>query len=304
MSTVFISVLTLFIFLAVGFALARCGIVKHEHSGLLSRLLVWVFLPANIIKTFGANCTVRYLSDNYPIILISLGILSVILVLMHFLARCLSRDKVERGIFEYSLIIPNFGYMGYALVGSVFGDSALMTTMMFAIPLSLYTYTVGFCILSGKKFAPKSLFNPTLVSMVLGILLGVSGIGAYMPSVIDGALSSAAACMGPVSMILTGIVISGFGIRTMFTDIRVYAVSLLRLLAIPLAVGGVLLLLGFEQIVPYAVILYAMPCGLNTVVFVKNAGGDPSLGARLALISSALVCFTAPLVSLIMGIVA
>ena len=306
METVFISVITLFIFLGIGFVMAKCGMVKEEHSEVLSRLLVWVFLPANIIKTFSVNCSVGYLRANYTTVLVSLAILVLIVVIMHFAAKCLAKDKTERAVYEYSLIIPNFGYMGYALIETVLGETALMNTMMFTIPMSLYTYTVGFCSLSGKKFSPRGLLNPTLISLVIGILFGVSGLFTYMPDglhgTVMGVLDNASVCMGPVSMILTGIVISGFKLADVLTDKKAYLISVVRLVIIPLAVGGALMLAGLNAIIPYAVLLYAMPCGLNTVVFVKNAGGDPRYGARLALISSVLVCLTAPLVSFIMGI--
>ena len=45
MSLVFEQVFVLFLFTAVGWVLTRCGVVKSEHGTLLSKLLVFVFLP-------------------------------------------------------------------------------------------------------------------------------------------------------------------------------------------------------------------------------------------------------------------
>ena len=44
-----------------------------------------------------------------------------------------------------------------------------------------------------------------------------------------------------------------------------------------------------------AVLMYAMPCGLNTIVFPKLVGEDCSTGATLALMSNLLAVITIPL---------
>ena len=302
MSAIFEQVLMLFTFIVIGYTLAKTGVVKSEHTAIVSKLLVYVFLPANIVRTFARNCTVSYVSSNYPLILFSLAIITVFAIAARFAARLFTKNRDEYGIYEYSLVVPNFGYMGYAFVGAVFGEAGLMDAMMFSMPISVYTYTVGYCILSGKSFSPKSFLNPTMISLVVGMLLGLTGTGEIMPSLVYGVLDSASACMAPVSMLLVGIVLSDFKIPKMLKDIRTYIIVALRLVIIPIALGGLLLLVAPPSVVRSAVILYAMPCGLNTVVFVKNAGGNCEIGAGLALVSSILSCISIPLVMMLFGI--
>ena len=57
-----------------------------------------------------------------------------------------------------------------------------------------------------------------------------------------------------------------------------------------------------EDIARFAVIFYAMPCGLNTVVFPKMFGEDCKIGAGFAFISNIGACFTIPLVFGLFGI--
>ena len=71
MLTVFIQVLKLLFFALVGFLLAKVKVLDPAHGGILSKLLVWVFLPCNIFKTFAKNCTVAYISENFLLIGIS-----------------------------------------------------------------------------------------------------------------------------------------------------------------------------------------------------------------------------------------
>ena len=302
MTVIFEQVLMLFIFIIIGYILSVSGIVNSEHSAIISKLLVYVFLPANIVKTFIRNCTVTYITQNYSLIIFSSVIIIIFAVAARFAARLFTKKRDEYGIYEYSLIIPNFGYMGYAFVGAVFGEAGLMDAMMFSMPISVYTYTVGYCILSGKPFSFKSLLNPTMISLSLGMILGLVGVGDVMPSIAYSVLDTASACMAPVSMLLVGIVLADFKISEMLRDARSYLIVALRLFVIPVSVGAILSILAPDYVTRTAVILYAMPCGLNTVVFVKNAGGNCKIGAGLALISSVLACASIPLVMMLFGI--
>ncbi len=292
----------LFAFAAIGYVLAKCGIAKSEHADLLSKLLVYVFLPASVFKTFAQNCTVAYIKESYVLILASLAIVVSLMVLTRLGVLLFCRRSSERGIYEYSVITPNFGYTGYALTEALFGSVALMSVMIFALPMSIYVYTFGYMLLSGKKATLKNLLNPMMLSLLLGALCGVAGLGAYIPSFVYDLLGNAGACMAPVSMLLVGLVISEYKLSDLFSRPAVYVVSLLRLFAVPLAIGAVLLLFKNEILLRDAVVHYAMPCGLNTVVLVKNAGGDCRPGAALALVSNILACLSIPLVLYIFGI--
>ena len=300
MQIVFEQVLTLFLFAAVGYALSKSGAVSPAHSKLLSSLLVYVFLPCNIFRTFAANCTTSYLRDNYQTVLFSIGTLLVLATVMEAVSRLFSKDAYERKIYRYSLIIANYGYMGYALAESLLGSVKLMNVMMFALPLSVYTYTVGFSSLTKRKLSLRKLINPVNISMILGIVVGLCSLP--VPTVLTEAASKASSCMAPISMLMAGIVISEFRLGTLLRQPRYYALVGLRLLGIPLLLGTVLSLFGNPAVVEAAVVLLAMPCGLNTIVFPKIVGENCEIGAGLAFISNILACATIPLVFRIFGI--
>ncbi len=293
----------LFAFVAIGFTLARCKIVKNEHSDFISRLLVYVFYPANNLKALSRYCTVAYLRENYVLILASLAILTILVLIMHFIAKLFANDRVKRAIYEYSLIISNFGALGYTFAEELFGIAGLNNVIVFSIPLTLYTYTFGYCMLSGKRFAFKNLVNPSSISLIVGILIGVTGLGTLLPNMVYSLFDKASYCMAPLCMLLAGIVIAEFGVLKMLKNPRAYIVTFLRLIVIPLAIGGILTFLRADRwIIVSAVLLYAMPCGMNTIVFPKNAGQDCAPGASLALVSNLLACGTIPLVFYIFGI--
>lgn len=302
MEVIFEQVLILMAFAAIGFVLAKVGIVQHEHATILSKLLVYMFSFCYTIVTFARNCTVSYLRENIQLVLWSAVIILVLAVGMHFAGKLFSKDKQLQSIYEYSLVIPNIGYMGYPLAEALFGATGLMNVMMFGIPMQIYINTVGYCILSGQKVRLRSLINPAMLGLVIGIVLGISGLGAKLPNVLYTVMDKAGACVGPVSMLLLGIVLSQFGLGAVVREPRNYILTALRLVVIPVVIGGVLMLLGYAEVAKVAVLMYAMPCGLNTIVFVKNAGGDCQPGAGMAFWSNLLAIGTIPLVLYLFGI--
>lgn len=302
MQIVIEQVLILLLFIAVGYTLGKTKIANSDHSKVLSVLGVYIFIPANIFKTFASRFTVAYLSEKYPLILASAGIVVVMALLSYPIAKLLIKDKYQQAIYRYSLVLPNYGYVGYALAEGIFGADMLLNVMIFALPMSLYTYTIGYCSLTRTKVNLKKLLSPTNVAIVLGAVWGL--LGLPVPSVVGAVFNKASACMGPVSMLLTGIVISQYKLLDLFANKNVYIISMLRLFVIPCAAAGVMCLMGLNPLVPPVLLILAMPCGMNTIVFPKLVGEDCRTGAALTCVTSILCCITIPLCLWLFGIAA
>lgn len=293
MTVVISQVAILVLFALIGFVLAKAKLLNADHSKILSTLLVYVFLPANSFRTFAANFNVKYIKDNYSLILISIVVLAVLIIIAHPLSRILTKDSYKRAVYNYSLTIPNFGYMGYALAESILGSSALLDVMIFGLPLSIYVYTYGYCILTKTSLKPKKLINPVTLSLLLGMVVGLSGL--KLPNFINGFLNTAAAPMGIISMLLTGITISQYKFKELIIDKTNYIVILLRLVVLPIAIAYILKIFVSTEVAVISLMAYAMPCGLNTVVFPKLIGEDCRTGASLAMLSSFLSIITIPI---------
>ena len=294
MTIVFEQMILLFAFIMFGWIFGKAGIVKAEHSKILSVLCVYLFLPCTSIKAFSSNFSIENLKKYYPLLGVSLIILTFLFVVALFCSKLLSKNAYMRNVMLYTLVIPNYGYMGYALAEGIYGTGTLLDMIIYAIPFSIFTYTVGYFLLTGGKISFKRLLNPPLISVVVGIIIGLFGI--TFPDVVNTFIDKAASCMAPTSMLLAGITISEFKTKELVTDKKIYIVSFLRLLVIPL---GLLLLFGKlldADVIRVVVLLCAMPCGLNTIVFPKLVGEDCTVGAKLAFVSNILALGTIPFV--------
>jgi predicted permease len=300
MIEIFIQVGTLFIFMAAGFFLTKTGLIKAEHSKILSTLIVYVFLPCNIFNTYVSKFTVGYISANYLLLLVALAITLFLMVVGYFGSKPLTKNKYDRGVYEYSLIVPNSGYMGYPLttalmVSGLLGDSALQDLMVFGIPISLYIYTIGYCKLTKTGLSLKKLLNPIMITTFVGMLAGL--VNLPMDQHVTDLLDKSSACMGPTAMLLGGITLAQYKWGPLFKKTAVYITVFARMIVLPVALGLLLPLFGVpKEIMQTAVLYFCLPCGMNTIVFPKLVGENCETGVSLAVISNIICCITVPII--------
>ena len=295
-------VLCLFIFL--GWVLGKLKKDAAAKSNVLSFLLVNLFFPCKLFLNYANNFTVSYIQRNYMTLFISTGILLLMVVLGQFLPKLLTKDSYQRKVYNYSTTISNYAYFGYVLVGEVFGAEAMNNMMVYCIPCSLYCYTFGVSLLMNKKVSIKSLLSTITVSIALGIVWGL--LQLPLPGAVQTVMKNASGCVGPVSMVLVGLVLSTFSFKDLLPNFSAVVFCLIRLLVFPAITFGIckglsLVMTLPEAVYPSAVLMACMPCGLNPVVFPRLIGQDCRLGAKLILLSSILASVTIPLWLQIIG---
>ena len=316
MLNTFIAVLTplstLFICIGIGFALAKLGILPKEASKSISKLVVWVFAPALSFITMARYFTVDTIAFNSVNLLLSCIVTSISVIIAIPLSRLFAKSGTyESGIYKYALAFANLGYMGDPLVQAIFGDEGLSYYKVFTLPILLTIYTWGMALLvKGEKKSKlgllKKIFNPSTVAMLVGIIIGLSGIGNRLPSFIGSTCDTLKVCMGPMAMILAGITVAKYDVKNMLTNKKNYVTTALRLLVLPTVIISALwatmtfLRAVFKieisnSIIHLAFFAFATPLGLNTVVFPEAYGGDPEPGAGMALVSHTLCVLTIPL---------
>ncbi len=300
MSVVFEQVIILFTFVIIGYFLSKKKIINCEHSKLLSALVVYIFLPCKVFNTFSVNFTTEYISKNYLLLIISLIVLIGVLIMARFVSKLFSDDPYKRNVYRYMLIVPNFGYMGYALAEMLYGNEFLLDVIVFGLPVSIYTNTIGFCMLTKTEISLKKLIQPVIIAIIFGAVFG--WVGIKIPNALRQVLDKASGCMAPICMLLTGIAISEFRIKDLLSDKKAYIISILRLFIIPCVIALILKQFCSPEIVLLSIMIYAMPCGLNTVVFPKLVGESCETGAGAACISAVLACITIPVCVGLFGI--
>ena len=282
----------LYAFLLIGWGFGKRKPDLVSHTQILSFLLVNLFLPAKVFNSFSKNFTKEYIGENYISIFISTALLLLLVGVSIVISKLLTKEPYERKVYRYSIVLANYAYLGYVLVENLYGDKALTTFILFAIPFAIYTYSFGYMLLteSGKSF--KKLFNPITCAILIGAVVGL--VELPIPDVVGKVITSSSSCVGPLAMLLTGISLSQFNIRELVAHKTTYLVCTIRLIVMPLLIFGLFKLLRLDSLLPYAVLMASMPTGLNTIVFPKLVGQDCKTGARLAFLTHIFSCLTVP----------
>jgi predicted permease len=304
----------LFLCIAVGFLLRKMQILPESAGKVMSKLEMYVFCPALSFITMAKYCTVETLAAHATNILFALCAMAIAIALAILFSAMLVKEKgPARGVYAYGLGFANSGYMGDPVVLVIFGPAALAYYKIYLLPLNVGTYTWGLAQIipasEGEQHKMraflKKMCNPPIVSLLVAVAVGLSGLGAHLPTFLTTSLESLMACMGPVAMLLVGFTVAGYPLTSLLKKKKVYVATVLRLLLIPTvilaAIFGIRALanrLGAEisnTVLFLCFFSVATPLGLNSVVFPEAYGGDPEPGAAMALVSHTLCVLTIPL---------
>lgn len=292
--------LRIVILLTIGFAFNRSGLITRAAEQVLSKLVTLLFLPCLTLYTYMVNCDFAALITYSRWALIGGACMAVSIGCALPLARLFGgRDAYLRGVYRYAFAFPNTGGVLTPMILALFGTAGLFKSSMFLFINGILCYTWGIMQLQPAEgrhtlgFYLRRIFNANFIAMLIGIVLGLAGAKNWMPEMALGLIDELGGCYVTIALLLTGFSIADYPIRSVVSDRRVYAYSLLRLLVLP---GVFLVLMKLMDAPPMlalvAVLTFGCPCGMNTVVFPAAYGEDCRPGASMVLVSSVLSIFT------------
>lgn len=289
---------TLLIYIAIGYFLRRHHDLPDEAGHVLSLLCTLLFSPAYSIINLSRNFTMDVIGEK--MLILGYGVLFVFAAfgLSYLLSKPFSKDKNEHNSMIYAFAIPNFGYFGYPVIQAVFGDAMLADVMVFVIPLSFATNSIGYVLfMQGRKIPWKTvLISPMVLSVFIGAIIGISGL--QMPPMVEGILTGLGNCMSPASMLLAGFMLGKFPLNKLLTGIRPYCLSAVRLLLVPLIFGAILWFAGIRGLyLMLPLLITGLPLGMNLVVYPESQGQEriASDNAKLCFISYLLSVAVLPI---------
>lgn len=310
----------LFALIAIGYLLTKLGLVPKNSTAVLSKLENMLFIPALVLGTFIDNFTASQLGGRGILLLLSAGMLVIIVPVSLVVARLIyGNDDFLKKIATYGLCFANFGYMGNAIMKDVFPD-IFTDYVVFTLPLWTLIYVWGVPVLlisgstdtSGEKLSLakrlKPLLNPMFIAIIIGMIIGITGLGKYIPESITSVISASGSCMSPIAMLLTGMTIAASDLRAMLTKWKTYLLSAVRLVAIPLLFILIFAFIPQSSVInptflTCAICSLSMPLGLNTIVVPAGYGKDTTDAAGMALISHTMSIITIPLIFMLFNAV-
>lgn len=287
----------LFLLIMVGFLANKKGYMSAAFNKLFSGFVINVTTPAMIINSVMNND--HTLSRSEVLLLLFLASISygVIILLSKLVPPLLFADKKDANLLRFMTIFSNTGFMGFPVVAAIFGESAVFYAAIFNMPFNILVYSYGVWLISNGKqggFDKKTLLSPCILAASLAIVLYF--LDFSFPAVITQTLGYLADVTVPGAMLIIGSSLALIPLRSVFNGWRIYALSIIKLLMIPVLVYFVMSLFGLRDIlVQVTVVMWAMPVATNATMLATQYGGDESAASKGVLITTLLSILTIPL---------
>ena len=280
-----------------GYAANRLGILGGETDKKISKLLLSVTMPAMIL---GAVST----GETLPEVSVVLGVLKVAVVfyglefaLALAVPPLLGGGPGQKGVWRYTLVCPNVGFIGYPVAVALFGPEALFYAVILVLPFNLLSFTLGPLMLTGaKRFSLRQMFSPCVVASILALALALGRLRP--PAMVGEALEFVGGITVPLSLMFVGSLLAGLPMGRLLASPRLWILTAVRLLAMPAALCPILRALGTEpMILGIAVTQMAMPAAVNGSLLCMEYGGDAECMAQITFVSTLASIVTIPIVA-------
>lgn len=290
--------LELVIIMALGYGLAFFGFLDKRFSDKLSWLVINISMPMLIIasvlgKEGKLSDVLAYLGYGTAFYIISMPI-------AFLCCKLLFVRKKNMGTYQFMLIFSNCSFMGYPIAAAVLGADSVFYMSIFNIPFNIFAFSYGIYLLasgSGNEvgFNPKKLINPGIISSIIAIIIYAYGFS--LPSFIESTFSSVGELTTPLSMLVLGISLAQLPVSELFNEIRLYPISLIRLVGLPVLTYYVMSLLTNDiMMLGVATVTAAMPVASMTVMLTTLYGGNVKLASVGVFITTVLSVISVPLV--------
>ena len=260
-------ILSLLVLLGAGVVLVRTKLLKKEDSVTLSKISVFLLSPCVIVSSFSMQVDGQ--AGHNLLFCFFYAILAnfLFLFLGTFLKRPLHLSPVEEMSLEYT----NCGNFVLPIVAGVLGEEYLLYVSAYITVYNLLVWTHGIHLFQERdKNSPeacsnkdyfkevcskedyckaghskeeysngehkanalfKILFNPNILAILFGVFLFFTKIS--LPAPLSLAISDLGKMIGPISMLITGIVLGTMSFKKILSYRRIYMITAFRLLLFP-----------------------------------------------------------------------
>lgn len=293
-------IVIMFLYMLFGYVLYKGKKISKEGSGNMATLLVWLIIPAVVVKSFCIEPT------RERIVALLLSIVAAVLVQgMSILISRLFFKK--RPIDHFGAAFSNAGFIGIPLVSATVGADAVFYIAFFVAMLNTLQWIYGVAVITEKKMTvtKSTLMHPLILGTALGLVLFFTGLGAKLPGTVSGALAGISGLNAPLAMLIMGVYLAQADLRTLWTDKHLYILSLVRLVLIPLLTLAVLWILhllipAIHSTLVLALLIAAIaPVGANVAVYAQLHNRDYVYASKAVVLSTLLSLVTMPLVVLL-----
>ena len=305
------NVLCIFLMMVPGFIAVRSGIFSRPTITELSKILINFIYPCFIFYSIISCFTFSELVGRWTLPAGSLGIMIAgYLIGLAAVKFIRFRTADEEKSFLFQSLMNNYSFLPLPLVIFLFGEKGGAALIFSSFGAELSVWTIGVFILRGHRFSMKKLthlLTPPMISLYCAILFswilsvlksngclaGHENLAPYANYTLNTFRMIGAATI-PLAMIVAGGRIAMLDFSG-FNNSRIWMLTCLRLIVIPLAALSILKLIGLpgdtEKIL---MIVAVMPTSIASIMMSEIYGGDKEFMAVTVVSSHLFSIITIP----------
>ena len=220
----------LFAIMLMGYAVVKAGLMKSSESKSISVVMVYLVIPCVIIDAFQVDYTADVKKGLLLACAAAVLVHVLFLILTTILKQVLQLDTIERATVIYS----NAGILVIPLVQDLLGQEyVIYSSAYIAVQLILiWTHCKNMICEEDRLEWKKVFLNVNIISIIVGAILFICKI--QLPSGVQDVLDMMNNMIGPIGMLLAGMVIADVPLKTVFTKKRNYVSTVLRLVIYPI----------------------------------------------------------------------
>ncbi len=250
---------------AVGVIAFRCHIVDKNGGRQFSNFVLEIVTPVLVVNAYAE---VQYESRLVVNLLWTFLLAAASYVISIAAVQLLIRRKAgcETAIERFSAIYSNCGFMGIPLASALLGKEGVFYASAFLTVFFCFAWTHGIMLLTGqsdRRALLKKLCSPTMIGIVIGLLLFFFQL--RLPGILQTAFDYVSGLNTPMAMVASGISVAQAHVFQAIRNPRVYYVSAVKLLILPMILAFILLPMTF------------IPIEIRTVVLVLTAAPSAAM---------------------------
>jgi hypothetical protein len=303
MQVVAVSVFLLFALIFLGFFIGKRQIIRQECTPDLSNFILKVTMPVTVFCSIVDQQGSGMLGSCAVILVAAILLHAVTGIIGLLIVRILPIPDEEKGVWIYTCMLSNNGFMGLPLALSIYGSRGMFLMALCNVVTNFVIFSVGIKLLTWKYPVKESislkkmLLNNINIAVVIGFVFYFANIP--VPDAVDQLLTYVSNITSGLSMIVVGLSLSRLPFRAVFEDKKMFLLAALRLLILPFAVIVILNVLPIEldQTLKSVLILTAaLPASSAQSMIAEQYRTNTSAAGRAVFITTLFSVITVPII--------
>ena len=295
MTLVFTQILTIMLYIAVGFVAGKAGMISPEQRKYLSGFCSNLILPFTILSATSQTVSAQEMLGMLSAAALMFGLFAMTTLLVVIFCKMKGVSRGMRAALSGLISYPNCTFLGLPLCRALFGDLAVLYNAAAIVAFNVLFFTVQYGLFTDSGMNLKNLVTPSMISTLLMLVMLIARL--HFPAPVQTVLSGVGSMITPLSLIIIGVMLSESRLLSVLQEKRSYLVVLCRNLIVPLSALPIIKILPLSPDAQLCALVYiGCPCATLTSIYAIRCDREPQFAAHTVLLSTILFAATLPII--------